>query len=144
MLPTLGRMVAFVTTDFSYHGHPRPLRAPRGRSRRSFAMYYYTVDRPATDCADGNCRPANTRFGESAGVCPLLGGAPQALDAAPTTPCTECSGRIEDASASHLGVSESAVGGFPHVQYVGGRGNCRKRTRAVQPSGGHIVCCSPS
>jgi len=32
--------------DFSYHGHSSPLTCPKGRSRRSVAMYYYTRDRP--------------------------------------------------------------------------------------------------
>jgi hypothetical protein len=38
--------VVFSTTDDSYHGHPDPLTCPEGRSRRSIAMYYYTVGRP--------------------------------------------------------------------------------------------------
>merc|ERR1712060_310548 len=55
VLPTLGRVVAFLTSDFSFHGHPHPLTAPAGRSRRSIAMYYYTVHRPADECLNGNC-----------------------------------------------------------------------------------------
>lgn len=40
--PKFGRFVAFSTTDFSYHGHPSPMRIPGDRMRRSIAMYYYT------------------------------------------------------------------------------------------------------
>merc|ERR1711862_500600 len=43
VLPLLGRIAASRTTDFSWHGHPWPLTAPHGRSRRSLAMYYYTT-----------------------------------------------------------------------------------------------------
>ena len=32
--PISGRFVAFTTTDFSYHGHPFPLKSPPGRARR--------------------------------------------------------------------------------------------------------------
>merc|ERR1712046_357776 len=35
ILPTMGRFVAFSSTDFSFHGHPAPLRLPSGRMRRS-------------------------------------------------------------------------------------------------------------
>jgi len=53
--PSLGKMVIFSTTDFSYHGHPKPLTCPRDRSRRSLAVYYYTKTRPVTECRDGDC-----------------------------------------------------------------------------------------
>eukprot|EP01038_Epipyxis_sp_PR26KG_P010116 gene10116-13597_t len=55
ILPTLGRFVAFSSTDFSYHGHPQPLSCPEGRSRRSLAMYYYTRTRPTSECINNNC-----------------------------------------------------------------------------------------
>ena len=56
ILPTMGRLVAFSTSDFSYHGHPVPLSAPAGRMRRSVAMYYYSHGtRPAQDCLQGDC-----------------------------------------------------------------------------------------
>ena len=53
--PSHGRLVAFSTTDFSYHGHPHPLEPPPGRARRSLALYFYTRDFPADECEDRNC-----------------------------------------------------------------------------------------
>lgn len=46
LAPVFNRCVVFATTDFSYHGHPDPLRCPAGRTRRSIATYYYTNGRP--------------------------------------------------------------------------------------------------
>jgi hypothetical protein len=43
--PLFNRMVIFSTTDTSYHGHPRPLTCPEGRSRKSLALYYYSNGR---------------------------------------------------------------------------------------------------
>jgi len=45
-LPLFNRLVVFNTTDFSYHGHPEPLRCPEAHCRRSIALYYYTNGRP--------------------------------------------------------------------------------------------------
>lgn len=42
--PVGGRAVLFVTDKESWHGHPAPLTAPKGRTRRSLALYYYTAD----------------------------------------------------------------------------------------------------
>lgn len=47
--PLFNRMVVFSTTDDSYHGHPEPLRCPEDRSRKSLALYYYTVGRPDSE-----------------------------------------------------------------------------------------------
>jgi Rps23 Pro-64 3,4-dihydroxylase Tpa1-like proline 4-hydroxylase len=44
--PTFNRAVIFDTSSRSYHGHPHPLNCPDGQSRRSLALYYYTVDYP--------------------------------------------------------------------------------------------------
>ena len=55
ILPKLGRFVAFSSTDFSYHGHPHPVAAPKGRLRRSLALYYYTNDCPKEDCIRQQC-----------------------------------------------------------------------------------------
>lgn len=49
VLPTFNRTVIFSTTDFSYHGHPNPLRAPEGMTRKSVSLYYYTNGRPAQE-----------------------------------------------------------------------------------------------
>jgi Rps23 Pro-64 3,4-dihydroxylase Tpa1-like proline 4-hydroxylase len=46
VLPVFNRTVVFNTTDFSYHGHPEPLRCPEGRTRKSLSFYYYTNGRP--------------------------------------------------------------------------------------------------
>ncbi len=51
--PVFNRFVAFSTTDTAYHGHPDPLLCPPDMSRKSIALYYYTV-------ADRNVAPAHT------------------------------------------------------------------------------------
>ena len=47
--PLFNRVAVFSTTSKSYHGHPDPLQCPADRSRRSFALYYYTNGRPAAE-----------------------------------------------------------------------------------------------
>lgn len=47
--PLFNRAVIFDTSNYSYHGHPRPLQCPEDRSRKSLALYYYTVEAPADD-----------------------------------------------------------------------------------------------
>ena len=44
--PMFNRAVLFDTSSRSYHGHPLPLNCPEGQSRKSLALYYYTVDYP--------------------------------------------------------------------------------------------------
>ena len=44
--PVFGQSVVFATTDWSFHGHPDPMRCPPGVTRKSLALYYYTVGRP--------------------------------------------------------------------------------------------------
>lgn len=51
--PNFGRSVLFVQSSKSLHGHPQPVNAPNGRTRRSAATYFYTNGR-----ADGE----TTRF----------------------------------------------------------------------------------
>jgi Rps23 Pro-64 3,4-dihydroxylase Tpa1-like proline 4-hydroxylase len=46
ILPLFNRTVIFSTTDTSFHGHPHPLAAPEGMSRKSVSLYYYTAGRP--------------------------------------------------------------------------------------------------
>ena len=41
--PELGTAVLFKTSTTSFHGHPDPLQCPPNRSRRSVAIYYYTI-----------------------------------------------------------------------------------------------------
>ena len=55
ILPSFGRFAVFSSTDFSFHGHPTPMRLPPGRMRRSIAFYYYTPHRPAEECEDADC-----------------------------------------------------------------------------------------
>jgi len=51
--PLFNRTVAFTITDWSYHGHPEPLTCPEGVSRKSIALYYFTVDRPEGEVMEG-------------------------------------------------------------------------------------------
>jgi hypothetical protein len=41
--------MVFGTTDFTYHGHPDPLRCPEGMSRKSLALYYFSNGRPSEE-----------------------------------------------------------------------------------------------
>jgi hypothetical protein len=49
ILPIFNRTVVFSTTDTSFHGHPHPLTAPPGVTRKSVSLYYYTAGRPAEE-----------------------------------------------------------------------------------------------
>lgn len=49
VLPIFNRVMVFGTTDFTYHGHPDPLRCPENMSRKSLALYYFTNGRPAEE-----------------------------------------------------------------------------------------------
>jgi Rps23 Pro-64 3,4-dihydroxylase Tpa1-like proline 4-hydroxylase len=40
--PLFNRVVVFSTSEYSYHGHPEPLRCPSSMTRKSLALYYYT------------------------------------------------------------------------------------------------------
>ena len=42
--PLLNQALIFRTDEISYHGFPEPLRCPEGESRKSLALYYYTVE----------------------------------------------------------------------------------------------------
>ena len=48
-LPVANRCLIFNTTSVSFHGHPHPLTCPDGMTRKSIAMYYYTLGRPETE-----------------------------------------------------------------------------------------------
>ena len=52
ILRTFNRAVIFNTTDDSIHGHPTPLVCPEEVSRYSFALYYFTKDRPEHEKSD--------------------------------------------------------------------------------------------
>ncbi|MGH6707746.1 MAG: 2OG-Fe(II) oxygenase [Bradyrhizobium sp.] len=47
VLPIFNRMIIFDTNDFTFHGHPEPLRCPPGITRKSLALYYFSNGRPA-------------------------------------------------------------------------------------------------
>lgn len=42
--PAFNRAVMFEMSEISYHGHPEPLATPRHVTRKSLALYYYTVE----------------------------------------------------------------------------------------------------
>jgi len=42
--PLLNHALIFETNEISYHGFPEPLRCPASESRKSIALYYYTLD----------------------------------------------------------------------------------------------------
>ncbi len=46
LLPIFNRVVIFNTTDFTYHGVPDPLLTPKGITRKSLALYYFSNGRP--------------------------------------------------------------------------------------------------
>jgi len=62
--PIFNRAVIFDTSNFSYHGHPHPLECPDNRSRKSLALYYYTVEAPA----DEDRTPHTTLFIQNDGT----------------------------------------------------------------------------
>lgn len=43
LAPVANRCVIFTTTDSSYHGYTQPIACPPDMSRKSIAMYYYTI-----------------------------------------------------------------------------------------------------
>jgi 2-oxoglutarate-Fe(II)-dependent oxygenase superfamily protein len=45
--PRLNHALIFNTDEASFHGFPEPLQCPEGVSRKSLALYYYTVDESA-------------------------------------------------------------------------------------------------
>jgi hypothetical protein len=57
--PQYNRLAVFSTTDWSFHGHPEPLRCPEGMTRKSIALYYFTVERPEGETIPGK---ESTRF----------------------------------------------------------------------------------
>jgi len=56
--PAFNRAVIFDTSNASYHGHPHPLTCPEDQSRKSLALYYYSVDYPY----DEDRAPHTTQF----------------------------------------------------------------------------------
>lgn len=54
--PEFNRVVIFNTNKESFHGYPDPMRCPQGITRKSLALYYYTVE------ADANVFPKPSRY----------------------------------------------------------------------------------
>ncbi len=50
--PVFGRSALFYQSSKSFHGHPDPVKAPKGRTRRSAAAYFYTNGRPDGESAE--------------------------------------------------------------------------------------------
>ena len=46
IVPIFNRMVIFDTKPNAYHGHPNPVRAPAGATRKAISAYYFTRGRP--------------------------------------------------------------------------------------------------
>lgn len=49
ILPIFNRAVVFNTEQDAFHGHPYPLNTPSDVSRYSFALYYFTKEKPQTE-----------------------------------------------------------------------------------------------
>ena len=64
VLPIFNRMVVFNTTETSFHGHPEPLNCPKDRSRKSLALYYYTIGQQEDDFSQTHSTLFRTRPGE--------------------------------------------------------------------------------
>jgi hypothetical protein len=60
--PLFNQAVIFNTTETSYHGYPDPIQCPEGTTRKSLALYYYTIDdspRPAAKSTNYRARPGD-------------------------------------------------------------------------------------
>ena len=64
ILPIFNRMVIFNTTETSFHGHPEPLNCPADRSRKSLALYYYTIGQHGDDASPTHSTLFRTRPGK--------------------------------------------------------------------------------
>jgi hypothetical protein len=64
ILPVFNRCVVFSTTDHAYHGHPLPLTCPRGMTRKSMALYYYTNGRPVEEATSAHSTLFQRRPGQ--------------------------------------------------------------------------------
>ncbi len=63
ILPLLNRCVVFNTDADTFHGHPDPLTCPEGRTRKSLALYYYTIEgqEPARHSTEYRARPQDSK-----------------------------------------------------------------------------------
>ena len=54
------RVLIFTTDVTSFHGHPEPMRCPEGVSRRSLALYYFSIeDDPLVRSTEYRARPGD-------------------------------------------------------------------------------------
>lgn len=53
IFPNFNRLAVFTITDWSFHGHPDPMTCPPDVTRKSIALYYFTVDRPPGETMPG-------------------------------------------------------------------------------------------
>ncbi len=67
ILPIFNRCVIFNSAaKHSFHGHPEPLNCPRGQSRKSLLLYYYTNGLPSEEVAPAHTTQFQQRPGEKA------------------------------------------------------------------------------
>ena len=66
--PIFNRLMVFGTTDFTYHGHPNPLRCPEGMTRKSLALYYFSNGRPTEEVTGEHTTVFRARNKEEFGV----------------------------------------------------------------------------
>lgn len=58
--PVANRAVIFTTDMDSFHGHPEPMTCPPGTSRKSLALYYFTVETaPTVRSTEYRARPGD-------------------------------------------------------------------------------------
>ncbi len=58
--PVANRVLIFTTDGTSFHGHPEPMRCPKGVSRRSLALYYFSIeDDPLVRSTEYRARPGD-------------------------------------------------------------------------------------
>jgi len=83
ILPIFNRLVVFSSSDFSFHGHPDPLTCPKGWSRKSIAMYYYTNGRPEEEKSPRHTTVFHGRPGEEIDRTPIRSWKSVVLDFVP-------------------------------------------------------------
>ncbi len=61
--PVLNHALIFNTNEISYHGFPEPLQCPEGQSRKSLALYYYTLsENVSVRSTNYRARPSDGRW----------------------------------------------------------------------------------
>jgi hypothetical protein len=64
VLPIFNRVVIFNTDNLSNHGQPDPLTCPEDNTRKSLALYYYTVDSPSGEAEEAHSTIFRARPGQ--------------------------------------------------------------------------------